>query len=110
MRNSKDNNVIMALWYVLFPNGTKDWETGPVVISRKALAQALRSTLGRGPGTERRGQTELGMFLRNYVPGLAEAKRARRGPGGQGVYPIASLDECRAHFESIAGGEIDWDE
>ena len=54
--------------------------------------------------------TELGIFLKRAVPGLAEAKRARAGTGRDGSYPVASLADCRARFEEMLGGPIDWDE
>ena len=83
-----------------------DWETGPVTVSRKALRQALRGTLGRGPGTDRQVSTSLGKALKEWIP---------NGPGmswrgKERLYVIPSRPECKAHFEWKFKGKIPWDD
>jgi hypothetical protein len=49
-------------------------------------------------------ETQLGMFLRKYVPGLQKRKHREIGR----IYVFPRLGECRAAFEAVVQQQIEW--
>jgi hypothetical protein len=96
-----------AWWLGVLMNGELPGSMDePRCCRKQALFSHYLEETNRAGIKRKRIETLIGIFLKNYVPGLRRSER--RGIGS--IYEFPPLGECRAAFERLIQQEIDWPE
>lgn len=86
-----------------------DW---PAEIPKPHVFSEYLADGDRAGVRHRSGETELGISLRNLVPGLRDGRKSIRVEGDDfqrvRTWKMPPLDACRAHFEELVGQPIAW--
>lgn len=101
---------VATFWLDCLANGTNCatgvWEDEVASIEFDEMYSHHAGRVGVG---RKSTQTELGMAMAKFVPGLRRRKGAIQGTRGQTpMYVFPSLDECRAAFAIRFGQSVTW--
>lgn len=86
----------------------QDWGEGEISVSCDAFYSDYLEFSTRMREYKPRTKEEFGKFLRKVVPEL-RTERPRRDRSRSRCYILASLQDCRAAFERVMGGSMEWD-
>lgn len=100
----------LGWWLDLLRSGTLPGDTeGAGVVVRQQLYRDYLEHSKRIGARRRSIETQIGMFLRKYVPELRRFEQESASGRNVGYFEFPSLEECRAALTRLTPGLTDWD-